>query len=188
MKKVLIILLSLLLLVSITSCNKDKSGEVIETFEEFANAGEICLQATSLINNGNVMKEDDETFVPKSDAKDLIVALDSKYKDLDYDNDLTLSNKTGKITKASGVTSYTGISVDYSFPFNGATVTGTLTVDGTYTLKEDGDITYITYDMTVNGTEYLVKYSYDDIGFLSASINGKEVNVRLLNSTLSIDD
>ena len=188
MKKVLIILLSLLLLVSITSCNKDKSGEVIETFEEFANAGEICLQATSLINNGNVMKEDDETFVPKRDAKDLIVALDSKYKNLDYDT-IELTNEAGRITRTSDITtSYTDISVDYSFPFNGATVTGTLTVDGTYTLKKDGDITYETYDMTVNGTDYLVDYSYNSNEYLSASINGKEVNVRLLNSTLSIDD
>ena len=188
MKKVLIILLSLLLLVSITSCNKDKSGEVIETFEEFANAASISINATDLVNNGNPTTEGAETYVGLKDAKDLIVALDSKYKDLDYDNDLTLSNKTGKITKASGVTSYTGISVDYSFPFNGATVTGTLTVDGTYTLKEDGDITYITYDMTVNGTDYLVDYSYNSNEYLSASINGKEVNVRLLNSTLSIED
>lgn len=181
MKKVLIVLLSVLLLLSFTSCEKDKSGEIVSTFEEFANNGLICSDATYLGDHGN--KTEAVNYVDKGDAKDLLADLDSKYKDLD-ETTITLTNPAGKITKESDVTTYSGISVDYSFPFNGETVTGTLTVDGTYKDVTEGDIETEVYDMTVNGTKYHVEWAKNNKTgkFVSASVNGKSVELRLLNS------
>jgi hypothetical protein len=186
MKKVMIVLLSALLLLSFTSCEKDKSGEIVSTFEKFVNNALICYDATYLGENGN--KTEAVNYVDKGDAKDLLADLDSKYKDLD-ETTITLTNPAGKITKESDVTTYSGISVDYSFPFNGETVTGTLTVDGTYKYVTEGDTETSVYDMTVNGTKYHVEWTRNTKTgkFVSASVGEKSVEVRLLNSDVSLN-
>ena len=45
MKKALLVILSLVMVISFTSCQKDTSAEVLSTFEEFTSQFEICCAA-----------------------------------------------------------------------------------------------------------------------------------------------
>ena len=57
MKKVLIALLAVLLLLSFTSCEKDKSEEVIAAYEEFISVKDICEEANWMLVNVEVEKD-----------------------------------------------------------------------------------------------------------------------------------
>ena len=189
MKKIIIVLLSLLLLFSITSCEEDKSGEVIETFEEFVYARELCLSAKYI--TGNDGASDDNVEIDDVSKQDLCTFLwdtDEKYKTL-HPADVEITAASGSVLQETFKSTYTNVSISYSLTFNGEAVTGTATVDGTYTVTKTEGVTTTTYDMTVNGTKYLVKYSQnDDYKCTAASINGKAVDVRLLNSDVSLND
>ena len=63
MKKVSIILLVLVMLLACVSCNKDKSGEMVATYEEFMNTYNSCYKVAKLLGDDTVspisVKNDD---------------------------------------------------------------------------------------------------------------------------------
>ena len=188
MKKVLIALLAVLLLLSFTSCKKDKSEEVIAAYEEFVSVKDICSDAARMLNNVEVEKDN---TVNESHIVSLVKAI----------NGIDIEIKSNKITSGSKdstsegdvhTTTYSDVVIEYTYTEGSDTTekAGTLTVSGTYvsespTKRAATAYSDVSYELTINGTKYKLSYYRDSYGkYERASVNGKDVEVRLLNSSL----
>lgn len=176
MKKVLIVLLSVLLLVSFVSCEKDKSEEIIKNLEDFYKAKNICESATNLLEEsaytGNDLTLND---IASGELMDCLYYLGIEdYSDL---NEITAV--TGSATFTDGKKSYNDIVMTYT---NDDGSEHTFSFSGTF----DGSTASTIYKMRVTGTDYSVSWTKDSNGkYTAASVNGNDVEVRLLNSTTS---
>ena len=190
MKKVLIVLLSVLLLISFVSCEKDKSEEVIETYEEFWETYRTINATTGALSEGTNNKPTLET----KDFPDYNVYRALRILGYNEVNNLEVTSGEGSTSLTSegddSTQKYENIKVVASGEGN-PIKTYTLAFSGT--IKESGDSATDTYDanftITVNDDThtYTMKYVMDkEHNFISASVNGKAVDVRLLNSTASV--
>ncbi len=196
MKKISIILLAVLLIFTITSCEKDKTEEVISNYEKFTMAYKlgdaIHIIGEDTKSKGGEIKIDN---YHGSSTKDVEVLAKVLYN---YTDTFIIENKTG-ITAAKGTVEYIQGYTDYNhlnfkdcefsytYTLDGATGTGKITFEGTYSCDEKGDVKTYVCDFVVNGETYKAEYTIDDGFFTAASINGTDVNVRLLNSINKID-
>lgn len=177
MKKVLIVLLSVLLLVSFVSCEKDKSEEIIKNLEDFYTAKNICENAAKILT--------ESAYTGESLAKDKIEhdGLMDCLNALDLDPEVTeITNATGSATFTDGVKTYNDIVVTY-------TKSDGSDYDLSFSGKFDGSTTdKYSYELKVAGTDYSVSWTYDNSTgkYATASVNGNDVEVRLLNSTVSV--
>ena len=184
MKKSLIIMLAVLMAVTVISCEKDKSGEMIQNFEDFKNAEDMF---EALVSDG--LAED------LSDAADSeTYALSIKVEDLP---DNTLEYTAGEVMEAmtdeenidiivrdtvenskAGTISGTYKEDEQSLTFSNFKVTVTYDVkdysgETSETIKENEEFT-----LEINGT-YNYSVSAEGVYTLSTAltINGRSYNV-----------
>ena len=189
MKKLVIVLLAAMLVFSLTSC-KDKSEEMIEIYEKFCSTVTLgdCVMETfddpvdfdtdttaadpNLINLSRIIGLSSGSVV---DVKSIV----SKAGEVEVVSNDDFSNTT--ITWKSIVIGYTAEDG----------TTGQLTLSGTYEHEYVLDtsasravsksISY-RYNFTINGTSYSADYIQESGKYSAASVDGKGVNLRILNA------
>lgn len=187
MKKVLIILSIALMLVAFVSCNKDKSGEMVETYEEFVTGLAKCDAATR-ISSGY----DTDTY-EHTISKDYLQDAVNKIND----SNITITSyspttfvRPQKTEGEKTTYTYDNVSIKYKYT-EGSDETekdGTFTISGTksitnYQPKALARDTEYSYNLTINGKAYKLSYYLNADGtYKSASVNGKNVELRLLNA------
>ena len=193
MKKVLIVILSVLMLLSFSSCQKDNSEEVIAALEDYYKTNNILGKTTSTVS-----------YTAMGDGSVNQIISQSSVKETDLENCLrklgviTGSDTVSEVKSASGSITgiesdantsltYTGITIKYTvgedttereFTFSG-TVKSTLTVSGEKTKSEAA------ISLTINNTAYSVSIAAEDGKATSVTVNGKAVDPRLLNTKMS---
>ena len=192
MKKLSIILLVLVMLLAFVSCDKDKSGEVVAVYEEFMNTYTTCYRVAKLLGDDTVSPisvENDENFVLTINT---INNSDIKVTEI--------TEQSGSVTESAGENTndvdaeYKNISIKYKYTEGSDTTVkeGILTVSGTYKHQYNatsaslsrgtGSNESVSYVLTINGKQYKLSYFKDiNKGYTTASVNGKDVELRLLN-------
>ena len=189
MKKILIVLLSILLVLSFTSCEKDKSEEMLSTYEKFAAGLRIGENIHSARYDVKQVTASDYTGSILYIVRDIV-------KDLyNYDETFTITGiteATGTIKNIEGYTDnyhikYENIVISYTYTYGESSGSGKLSFSGTYSRDvEDNTKTYV-YDFVVNGENYKTEYTLNNYEeFTSAKINGTDVNLSLLNARIKI--
>ena len=185
MKKLVIVLLAAMLLFSLTSC-KDKSEEMIATYEEFCSVVTFGsdLKYVLGMSDGNindVTTDNIATFVNYFSGSEIKVTSKSK--------------QTGTVVKdqtedkSKTTITWKDVVIDYKYTEGSDTTEkdGKLTVSGTYEWEDVSNRavtapTAYRYNYTINGTSYSANYTIDSGVYTVASVNGKDVNRRILNA------
>ena len=191
MKKISIILLALLMLLAFVSCDKDKSGDMINTYEEFVKAYNNCLEIpTYFAKDGKIEASD----IGNWELRMLVHTLNGSYigvtsLEVADGSSTTLTTSEDKNTKTY---TFNNISITYKYTEGEEDTTekdGTYTLTGTYVVTDSADKgSSYSFDITVNSeTKCKIAYSKDAKGaFTSASVNGTDVELRLLNKQPSL--
>ena len=191
MKKISIILLALLMLLAFVSCDKDKSGDMINTYEEFVKAYNNCLEIpTYFAKDGKIEASDIDNW----ELRMLVHTLNGSYigvtsLEVADGSSTTLTTSEDKNTKTY---TFNNISITYKYTEGEEDTTekdGTYTLTGTYVVTDSADKgSSYSFDITINSeTKCKIAYSKDANGaFTSASVNGTDVELRLLNKQSSI--
>ncbi len=185
MKKISIILLALLMLLAFVSCEKDKSGDMINAYEEFVKAYNNCLKVrTCFAKDGKIEKSDIGewefwSMVNTLSGKDINVTS----LEVADGSSTTVTTSEDKSTKTY---TFNNISITYKYTEGKDTTEkdGTYTLTGTYAVTNVADKgTSYSFDVTINSeTKFKIAYSMDKKdAFTSASVNGTDVELRLLN-------
>ena len=188
MKKFLIIMLSVLLLLSFTSCNKDKSGDVIAAFEKFSNYYSVVKATHAVFSHSD--KPFTKDTVALAQVKNLVSVISGDNSAFTV---VATDGTTGDMTTDSskGETTYSATICYDKYDASGVkTDSGEITISGTCVRSSEpvrGDSAGIdtdTYDLTINGVEYKVSYTYnyDTLKYEAASVGGTGVELRLLNA------
>lgn len=201
MKKVLIVLLSVLLAFSFISCEKDKSGEVIQNYEDYMKSANVASNLSrisrGLINkykdSGTGIANKDFSDSDKSDILSLINNGSNIYyvKELLDLDDITITEVESVSGKLQGTTAdYTASDITIKFKY---TVSGSSdSVEGQlkFSIKYSGTGTENDYTISYSSLS-LQDVSYKDIKYTvdkntekytSATVGGASVEVRLLNA------
>ena len=196
MKKISIILLAVLLIFTITSCEKDKTEEVISNYEKFTMAYNLGDAIHSIGKEtkykGGEIKIDDYHGSSAKEVEVLAKVL-FNYKDtFIIDNTAGITAAKGTVENIQGYTdnnhlTFTDCEFSYTYTLNGTEGTGKISFSGTYSCDENGDVKTYVCDFVVNNETYKAEYTIDDGFFTAAKINGTDVDVRLLNSSNKID-
>ena len=204
MKKVLIVLLSVLLALSFVSCESDKSEEIIANYEAFKKAYPVAYGAVYTLSNNatwtSATGEIDNSFSDKSISDGsywciayLIRNLTSD-KYVYEDGIVSATLKSGKLTgqrnletKVYDVTvSDVVLEVTYKPDTSSdKTETTEFKMNGNFTKYSDGKKNELACNLTVNNVECNVSYTIeygDKTQYTSAKVNGKDVELRLLNA------
>ena len=207
MKKVLIVLLSVLLLVSFVSCEKDKSEEIIETYEDYWRTNRIIDDTIDVLSSDDATKN--KTTLDKNDFNEYRVSW--ALRTLGYEEEIKSASDC-KVISGEGSTSFTSPDENSTLQTykdikvsaktvdsEGNTVdTYTLVFNGTEKVTREGsgdsatDTHDVNFTITVNDDTHTYTMKYVNVkdqknNFVSASVNGKTIDVRLLNSMASID-
>ena len=211
MKKISIIMLSLILLFCFVSCEKDKSGEMIENYEAFVKAYKVCNYTFNALPNrssSSSASTSGVTNVAEKYSEVIDDYLSALYSTIHEDSNITIT----KITDGSGTYEYAYDDnteekvLNLTVTYNNVVLKYTYT-DANGTEKNDGEMKISTgtykrktssidssskgdgislYDvkcnMTIDGTTYEITYTKKGSTFTSATVNGNEVEVRLLNA------
>ncbi len=194
MKKILICLLCALIIFSFASCEKDKGEDSLQVYEEYKKTMNLATLVTRLNHRSdakcNIGKDDISVY----DLTPLLKELDSKYEKAA----ITVTSASGVLEQNNTATGNTesmkNWEIKYSFTPEGSTTATeeTLTLSLEYkreinTSRGGAVPETVSYDFTVNGKKYSVSYSTSVEGeksiFIKASVNGKSVDVNLLNSS-----
>lgn len=216
MKKYLIIVLSILLLFSVTSCNKDKSAEVANNFVNFCDSVNYGFAGSGIFNTSAIetsCKADKSFELSLATADDIIDAddfydfwdnyLDNLEEDY-YGNKASfqISKKTGKISgtytdSQNYSINMSDVTLDYKYDvwkrYSGDKVYDTseekLTLSGSVSCSVDENkILTGKVNVTVNGKAYKCEFKVNlKTGvYISGSYNGAAISEKLLK-TLSIN-
>ena len=188
MKKTLLIMLAVLLLFSFVSC-KDSSDEIIAVYEEYKTTESILYYAYNFINYDDETKTIDYTV---DDKDDINTSYFSKLLDkLGIAESATITTFGGKI---EGTYEENDLEVEFKNVEIKYTVTGvedeqTFKLSGTYkavvTGEGDNRVRSTDYNFKLNDTEYSLANTYNsDMKYSRAIVNGKNVELRLLNSQI----
>ena len=204
MKKAIIVLLSVLLVISLTSCNQqDKAAEMVSNYEKFTTGLAICKGAAdacrrtmdSTTSETKTLKTGD---IHKGSLKYSIEARNGY--PFGILNSPTVTSVSGNVTGTRSEVTFENVKVESTYTFNsdyravkdGETRNDTLTLSGSYSDKEniDGDEASMTIecnDLKVNGTVYnlscrIVVGDSETWIFTDAKIDGKDVSLALLNA------
>ncbi len=192
MKKILIVLLSVLLALSFISCEKDKSEEVIANYEEFCKVYKIDNTALSLFSSASTETDLKETSIDTKNLSSFLSALLSS-SDITGPSASTNFTSGSYAKKTEGDTTKVTITdavFKVSYTIGDKNVTDEeYKISGTCVTKnpEDGTGSY-DYSLTINGTGYSITMSGEKGKVTSATVNGKAVDVRLLNSQPSFSN
>ncbi len=207
MKKVLIVLLSVLLALSFVSCEKDKSEEIIANYEAFV---KTCPKAeaavTTLSFNTSWYSETgkiDNSFSDTSLSEDDYWYVATLINNLEDNNiysseivsaTLKSGNLTGQRNLETKETDVTASDVVLEVTYkpdasSDKTETAEFKMNGDYKKCNNDDYNEMKCDLTVNGIKYNIAYKVvkgDNPKYTSAAVDGKDVEIRLLNATLSL--
>ncbi len=212
MRKVLIVLLSVLLALSFVSCEKDKSGEIIAVYDEYVRGNNFVQGAFFSLNGLAKSVKDgyiyynDETTLSGQDITNKSYYVGSIIKIVDGIKSLNVTAavaKSGTITIKSDSTETT---YGRTFTFTDCVINATyddysdketkndqkksLTINGTYSYlakynegeKNHLSTTY-TFDFSVGDTTCKIEREYDsNSNLVSTKVNGKSVDLRLVNA------
>ena len=198
MKKALLVILSLVMVISFTSCQKDTSAEVLSTFEAFTSQFEVCCAAVDAA--GSNLTQNMSTPVTSDYISNNIKAsaVQKAVQAITGDLSIGVPSIVSDTTKTKGQVSrslegnadirkYENVTIVYNYSSNTVsdTTEGTFTINGTYTKEADGEngVENFSWKFTINGEEYDISCTTDVTEkFTSAYVNGQSVNVALLNS------
>lgn len=188
MKKILIVLVATLLLFSFTSCEKDKSEEVIATYEEFWKTFFIDYQVEEMIDykvdpsTSTVNCTISASTIKSGDFECALCYILGK--DLATDS-VIINSAEGTVTgtkNSKGVDLTFDVTITYAF--KGETEAKTFTLKGTY---KNSNYESFEFKFTIDGAPYNLSYKGSENGKVTeASVNGKDVDVRLINSNAKI--
>jgi hypothetical protein len=187
MKKLSIILLALLIVFSFSSCEKDKTEDVISAYENYYKVSAIDKNAYNLFSSSLNDDTDSLDLTPAAvDMSDFRTLLNSLgLSDDSLGESITPSgNIKGTIQKRNK-----NLTFDVKISYTVADGAKELTITGTY-FNEQGDTgtgpataRSTSCAFKINGTDYAVSCKIDENGkCTSASVNGTDVDVRLINS------
>ncbi len=207
MKKVLIVLLSVLLALSFISCEKDKSGEVVQNYEDFVKSSSTGSSLNSLFYSYIKEKRDTQTYkIDKefSDAdKDDIKSLfkDDYVEELLGLDDITVTGVESVSGKLQGTASdYTASDILIKFKYTEDSSTDELEGQIKCSIKysatgtvDSGKYTTSISSLSLQGVSYKdITYSrawkktgssnYSTDKYTSATVGGADVELRLLNA------
>jgi hypothetical protein len=193
MKKLSIIILSLVLLFCFVSCEKDKSEEMIANYEAFWKAYKVCNETYYALPKKTTNMSAD-TDVDYYDIQNILTAVDEENSNVEVISSSLEKSGSVTATKEGDKETYTyDIKIDYKYIKGGTgsvTQEGTLTISGTYEETETTSKTMsynsdVKCKITINDTTYEITYYKDytktDV-FTSATVNGNTVELRLLNA------
>ena len=193
MKKLSIILLALLIVFSFSSCKKDKTEDVISAYENFIKAEAVDDKAYNLFFSSLNEDNDNLNLTPAEvDSYSFCLLLRSLGLSEDSLSDITVSGTiTGTIQKRNKNLTFNNIKISYKV----AEGDKELTLTGTYS-NEQGDTgkgpataRSTSCAFKINGTDYAVSCKIDENGkCTAASVNGTDVDVRLVNAGSKLDD
>ena len=211
MKKSLIIMLAVLMAVTVISCEKDKSGEMIQNYVDFRDSedviesivsdgfasdlssaansetGAVTLDVSKLDDLDDSMEDIVEVVIGDRSLKSIRVAsVDSKAGTISgtYKEDnqnLTFSNFSVAVKYCADDDSGTMVKDNEVF---------TLTISGTYKYSVSAEgVKTLSTALTINGKSYNVESVYRgdryDREYTAAKINGNDVNLKILNAVFS---
>ena len=213
MKKLFVILLVALLLVSFTSCNQDKIDDLekkvaekeaeneatIQNYEDFTatyNAAmKIALVSYTLAYDSS-SKSYNETLSAENVTGEKIISAWYYINGGDYISDVTKSTEEGGIS-GTIKTSETGASiknviVKFTYKTSSSSETTnngeiSMNVETTSSTSEDGKTrTTTAKSVSLQGVSYKdISFTQDEKGtFTAATVDGKDVNLNLLNSQI----
>jgi hypothetical protein len=204
MKKALIVMLSVMLVLTFVACEKDKSGEVVQNYEDFVvayNASDVAGDcATSLAP---------ELYSDKTTNKDVSKSTLNAYsvanwwKKLTGDDitvDSTSLSQEGTITGTTALDTsagtgkieaeVTGVKVKFKYTKSGSTdkLDGEISFSGKLTLEVTKDSRSYSYSsFSLNGVSYKdisFTQNMETKKFTAAKIGGADVELKLLNNQL----
>ncbi len=196
MRKTLIVLLSVLLIVFFPSCEKDRSEEVIAAYSDFitSSAGQTraynaLLELTPEItsNIGYVDKTFSSSIMPSTKN------VESAFREITDDYVITVDSIISAEGTIKGKRNVSNIEIEadnvkivFSYTYYSDTLIGTITLSGRLTKHESAEyISYTSCSLILQGTQLKdVSYTTDKSSnsFLSASVDGMSVELRLLNA------
>lgn len=197
MKRVALIILCVLLALCFTSCEKDKSDEMVTTLQNFISEKTTCNNAANVVfKTSEEDKEINFTFTPNTELnsenlKDFIKAIEN------YDSDDIIitecsfisGNEKGYILSEDLMSvdfTYSDVKFKAKYTYKGEYEDNEYTLSGAYWNDEDDNSYFYSRDYVINGISHNVKYaiSKKTNKFIEASVNKKDVNLRLLNAVL----
>ncbi len=203
MKKVLIVLLSVLLALSFVSCESDKSEEIIAVYDEYVRGDNFTRYAYSSFSGLYSTKDGETTLndndITNSDIVDDLIRIVDGIKSLSLTNAVAKSgtikveNESTETTKGRTIT-FTDCVIDatYNDYSEKETKKGektTLAINGTFswedTYDDDENLTSWTnyYNFSIGDLSYKLERAYDKYSTCtSAKVNGKSVDLRLVNA------
>ena len=184
MKKISIVLLAVLLILSFTSCEKDKSEEMISTYEKFGAGFRIGDNIYRAKYKTGAIETSDYRGSSKYFVEEILIDL------FNYDSTFEITDVTeakGTIKNIEGYTdeyhlTYENCEVSYTYTYGTSTGSGKLTFSGSYSYDKKDDVETYVYDFILNGESYKTEYTMKDYEFTLAKINGEDVNLSLLNA------
>lgn len=183
MKKFIIVLLTVLLVFSLTSC-KDNGDELVATYEEFSRYYTLTIRLRNYLGFTDEEIKDIDAFE--------VERIVSYYYNSDIDVK-SVTNAVGTVKETEDgnktTTEWKDVVIDYKYT-EGSDSTekeGKLTISGTYVYESDTSRAQSTYSVnsfnfTINNTSFTLNYRTDEGRFTTANVNGKDVNLRLLNA------
>lgn len=195
MKKVLIVLLSVLLALSFVSCESDKSEEIIAVYNEYRNG--LSLWDSMRWSLGYDPYTDAETTLAEgTEIEDTyyLRELIELVEDVTYAKNATGIIKSGKITvkseengndeKRTVVIKDAVIEATYTDYYGDKENKNiTLKLNGTYdySFKAETNVNSYSYDLKANDISFEIASELKESLYTSAEVNGKAVNLKLVN-------
>ena len=185
MKKTLLIMLAVLLLFSFVSC-KDSSDEIIAVYEEYKTTDKIITDIYRLIYY-NAESDGTVNYSVSSVGKSDLALL---FNDLGIDqtpDEIKSASGTVKGKKGSGAAEVEYKDIVITYTVDGIEGEQTFKLSGTSVDKPEtsDEIWSHDYSFKLNDKEYSLSYSVDGADkYTRAIVNGKNVELRLLNSRI----
>ena len=205
MKKAIIIILAVLLLFSFTSCNKDKTDEVVSNFVAFWDAAQrgsyvegmfVGLMEDASAESTN--KSFSVTFpsedgIEQGNLENYWEMFINDYTDrtavsrVDYDENKVTGSVSGTYTDEYNYSlTINTVVIPYKVEDSSETVlkTGNLTISGSLSQTVSENVCSYVYNLNINGTSYNCECKYSEATgeFISAVYDGKEVDIRLVSA------
>ena len=205
MKKAIIIILAVLLLFSFTSCNKDKTDEVVSNFVAFWDAAQrgnyvegMFLDLMENVSSESTNKSFSVTFpsedgIEQEDLENYWEMFINDYTDssavsrVDYDEDKVTGSVSGTYTDEYNYSlTINTVVIPYKVKDSSGEVlkTGNLIISGSLSQTVSEDVCSYVYNLNINGASYNCecKCSETTGEYISAVYDGKEVDIRLVSA------
>lgn len=208
MKKTLIVLLSLLIVFSFASCEKDKSAEMVKAYEDFASSFDAGLQkaysVASMLYPTSDKEVDLSTAVPTTEQIATIYNQLFSESITVTDNSIKASRKIACSLKKSdddktttGTIKASDVSITFKYKPTSSSESGDAEEkDGSLSFNVEGTIVGTEIDENTTSTSLEFKnisfqgssfsdiaFSYEKGAITSASVGGTDVNLTLLNNS-----